>query len=31
MAHGVDREKIDERVAEIMATVREKYENASIR
>lgn len=30
-AHGVDREKIDERVAEIMATVREKYENASIR
>jgi len=31
MAHGVDREEIDNRVAEIMAKVREKYENASIR
>jgi phage terminase large subunit len=28
MAHGVDREKIDEKVAEIYARVREKYENA---
>lgn len=31
MAPGVDRAAIDEKVAEVMARVREKYENASLR